>query len=315
MNLPPKIKTAIDIGGLLTALVVDLVLNIICFKTLAPDWVSMIAFISIGIMIVLFVFRSWSKRQYIPWLIFVSVVFFFDYSYMLETTRVQSVELTQETDSEIVRLDNSIADATEAIKDLRAQYKEAMQRDTMDQIQTQIEVENSKLEQYEADRTARFNLVETGVTHKTVISADNIFNAIPNAIKAKRIIPVIIFALCFLGLQLVVVTSLDRDEKIKAPVIPKEQPTPVQKKVIRDEDIRRFIKWSWIRVSEKTSNSVVPRQVFFDLVNKQNIEFDRDIYDTLVKVCIKENLVNKDGRAVIEDEDQIFKVIKKSDLV
>jgi len=90
MRIPKRLETFIDVGGLLVALIVDIVINFICFLSLSPDIVTAVAFVSIGIMCVLFVFRAWSKGQVIPWLVFVSVVFFFDYSFSLETTKIQS---------------------------------------------------------------------------------------------------------------------------------------------------------------------------------------------------------------------------------
>src|SRR5574344_1991327 len=98
MKLPPKLEKSIDVIGMLTALITDLTMNIICFLLLAPDMLTAVAFALIGVMIVLFVFRSWSKGQIFAWLIFVLVVFFFDYSLALEATNAQTARVAQTVD-------------------------------------------------------------------------------------------------------------------------------------------------------------------------------------------------------------------------
>lgn len=213
MKLPPAIKQIVDIGGLITGLVVDIVMNVICFKTLAPDPLTAIAFIAIGVMIVLFVFRSWSKNQIPAWIVFVAVVFFFDYSYTLEATRAQSNESNAEaamyTDSEIIRIDSEIKAKDIELIDLRSQYDKAMKRETLAEIKGFIDVSQSKRDQYEIERKERIIKLQG----RSNITSKAIFDAIPNAIRDGRIMALIVFALIFLGLQFIIASSTDRENK------------------------------------------------------------------------------------------------------
>lgn len=315
MNLPPKINTIIDAGGLLVALIVDIVLNIICFSVLAPDTLTRVAFVAIGVMIVLFVFRSWSKRQFVAWGIFVIVVFFFDLSFTLEATRTQAEEIQQAQDTELVRIDGLITDTNEAIKDLRLQYKEAMKRETMDELQIQLDNEQVKLSKYESDRDNRFELVESGETSKTEISAENIFNAIPNAFNSRRLIPLFIWALVFLGVQLIVASSIDNKVKPSEPVKPtpkKRKPRAKRPKIrpsITLNDVKLWVRWNWYRVTEGQSDYLIDKSVFFSGIAKQDIEFDESKYDYLLKRAKELKVVDSKGHALVKDEAKAVAII------
>ena len=67
MRLPKKLNNIIDFLGIIIPLIVDLVMNIVSFSILAPDLLSRIAFVALAIMIVIFVPRSWSKRQFLSY--------------------------------------------------------------------------------------------------------------------------------------------------------------------------------------------------------------------------------------------------------
>ena len=320
MNLPPKINNIIDAGGLLVALIVDVVLNIICFSVLAPDTLTRVAFVAIGVMIVLFVFRSWSKRQYIAWGVFVIVVFFFDLSFTLESTRTQAEEVNKTQDTELVRIDGLIADTNDAIKDLRQQYKEAMRRETMDELQIQLDNEQTKLAKYTEDRDKRFALVEEGKTNKVEISAENIFNAIPNAFKSRRLIPLFIWALVFFGVQLIVASSIDN--KIKS--APPKKRAPAKKRKPRAKakqkketshpnitlnDVKLWVRWNWYRVTEGQSDYLIDKSVFFSGLAKQDIEFEESKYDYLLKRAKELKVVDSKGHALVKDEAKAVAII------
>jgi len=323
MNLPPKINTIIDAGGLLVALVVDIVLNIICFSVLAPDTLTRVAFVAIGVMIVLFVFRSWSKRQFVAWGIFVIVVFFFDLSFTLEATRTQAEETQQTQDTELTRIDGLITDTNEAIKDLRLQYKEAMKRETMDELQIQLDNEQVKLSKYEDDRDKRFEMVESGETSKTEISAENIFNAIPNAFNSRRLIPLFIWALVFLGVQLIVASSIDNKKELHKynkntkktdPKKRKRKPRsrPAEPKIrpnITLNDVKLWVRWNWYRVTEGQSDYLIDKSVFFSGIAKQDIEFDESKYDYLLKRAKELKVIDSKGHALVKDEAKAVGII------
>lgn len=225
MKLPAKFEKGIDFTGALVALVVDLVLNLVCFTMLAPDTLTAAAFGLIGGMIVLFVFRSWSKGQKLAWLIFVSVVFFFDLSFSLEATRAQAnttqtVDLVAiyAADPELTRLKGKQDEVSVALADLQIQYKEAAKRDTMAELAEQMKQKQSESKYYEDQYQKRRELVEKNAQAKVKhvkLSADAIFSAIPNAYKDGRYLQLIVYGLIFFGLQLIVAVSIEPITKAK----------------------------------------------------------------------------------------------------
>jgi len=348
MKLPPALERIIDTGGLIVALVVDIVMNVICFYTLAPDALTAVAFVSIGVMIVLFVFRSWSKNQIPAWIVFVAVVFFFDYSFTLEATRAQANEDPNAVydDIEVSRLDSEMKKIDSSIEGLRTEYSKAMKRETLSEINEAIKAEQTKRDQYELDRKSRINKIAS----KSKMTSTSIFNAIPNAARDGRIIPLIVFGLIFAGLQFIISSSVDRKGKkspiaapgepvIPAPIelhsdvipappatepakiepIPVIVPAPVLvippeplKSTIPSDLIEIFVKLSWYRLRMRTADFITPEDVFFDFIDRQKRVFTKEVYKILVQKCIDLQITDIRGCILVKDEAKAMEMLNAS---
>ena len=298
MKLPKKLNNIIDFLGIIIPLVVDLVMNIVSFSILAPDILSRIAFVALAIMIVIFVPRSWAKRQYISYIIFVSVVVFADWSFTLATTtETVTVQEAVINDSELTRLRGNIEKTELKIEDLHKQYYEANKRDTLAELNKQIEFEQSRLNKLEDEYNARLKNTEQKA-ERTSLSSDDIFMAIPNAIKHKKIIPLIVWFLVFLGTQLVVATSIDNKNE-STPV-----PTPAPKKLlpanITEEDIKKWVHISYYQVTNQGNNLILNLENYVKLDNN----FDEKKYNIIYKLAMQSGVIDRYGHALIIDEDE-----------
>lgn len=296
MKLPKKLNNIIDFLGIIIPLIVDLVMNIVSFSILAPDILSRIAFVALAIMIVIFVPRSWAKRQYISYIIFVSVVVFADWSFTLATTtETVTVQEAVINDSELTRLRGNIEKTELKIEDLHKQYYEANKRDTLAELNKQIEFEQSRLNKLEDEYNARLKNTEQKA-ERTSLSSDDIFMAIPNAIKHKKIIPLIVWFLVFLGTQLVVATSIDnKNESTPAP-------TPAPKKLlpanITEEDIKKWVHISYYQVTNQGNNLILNLENYVKLDNN----FDEKKYNIISKLAMQSGVIDRYGHALIIDE-------------
>lgn len=298
MKLPKKLNNIIDFLGIIIPLVVDLVMNIVSFSILAPDILSRIAFVALAIMIVIFVPRSWAKRQYISYIIFVSVVVFADWSFTLATTtETVTVQEAVINDSELTRLRGNIEKTELKIEDLHKQYYEANKRDTLAELNKQIEFEQSRLNKLEDEYNARLKNTEQKA-ERTSLSSDDIFMAIPNAIKHKKIIPLIVWFLVFLGTQLVVATSIDNKNE-SAP-----EPTPAPKKLlpanITEEDIKKWVHISYYQVTNQGNNLILNLENYVKLDNN----FDEKKYNIIYKLAMQSGVIDRYGHALIIDEGE-----------
>lgn len=298
MKLPKKLNNIIDFLGIIIPLVVDLVMNIVSFSILAPDILSRIAFVALAIMIVIFVPRSWAKRQYISYIIFVSVVVFADWSFTLATTtETVTVQEAVINDSELTRLRGNIEKTELKIEDLHKQYYEANKRDTLAELNKQIEFEQSRLNKLEDEYNARLKNTEQKA-ERTSLSSDDIFMAIPNAIKHKKIIPLIVWFLVFLGTQLVVATSIDNKNE------PTPAPTPAPKKLlpanITEEDIKKWVHISYYQVTNQGNNLILNLENYVKLDNN----FDEKKYNIIYKLAMQSGVIDRYGHALIIDEGE-----------
>ena len=307
MRLPKKLNNIIDFLGIIIPLIVDLVMNIVSFSILAPDFLSRIAFIALAIMIVVFVPRAWSKRQFISYAIFVSVVVFADWSFTLATTGEKintTAAITQ--DAELERLRGNIDKTELKIEDLHKQYYEANKRDTLAELNAQIQFEQNRLQKLEADYEARLKHTEQNAT-KNTLTAEDIFNAIPNAIKERRIIPLVVWFLVFLGVQLVVATSIDIKEEHKSA---QSEPVEVQLKQtlpnnITLEDVKSWVHGSYYHITNQGSNLILSMENFFRLLPN----FSMNKYPVIRNIAEQNGVIDKFGHALIIDETEAVKKI------
>ena len=327
MKLPPRLELPIDIGGLIVALVVDIVMNVVCFATLAPDMITRVSFVSIGVMIVLFVPRSWSKRQFIAWAIFTAVVFFFDYSFSLVATKAQAEHVTVNVfdDAEVKRLESEKAAHDARISGLQAQYAAAAKRETMDQLNTMIADERALAVKADADRTARIReLQRSTATHSGITSAQ-IFNAVPDAARDGRWIQLVIFGLIFIGLQLIIATSIDNGKVIisrrtldamdkamdNLPPVEPITPAPTDDApIVTPDDVDRFCRWTWFRIDgserntegDKITRDALPRDVLLEYLRRRGEPMSEQVYDLINEAAHALNII--DDRDIIGVDDK-----------
>jgi hypothetical protein len=296
LKLPEKLEKAIDGIGLLIALIVDLIVIPICMITIAPDFLTKIAFVCIGVTIVLFVFRSWAKGQKWAWLVFASVVFFFDFSFSIVATQAQSQKVDISQDTELKRIDGEIATSQNQITKLQDERTISTRPETIASISSDIQTENRKIDGLAVDRKAREKeLAKTGGIY---ITADSVFTSIPDAWARKRYIPLVVFGLIFLGLQMVVVTSIDapkKKDKKTVEVVPAE---PVKNILTVSEWIR--LEWRGTELDPPKPYVASP-EVMNAYCKIANIPWDdeaKSLHADCLKKCYEAGIFSKDNRIV-----------------
>lgn len=303
MRLPKRLNNIIDFLGIIVPLIVDLVMNVISFSLLAPDTITKIAFIALAIMIVIFVPRAWSKRQYLSYAIFVVVVVFADWSFTLATTgeNIKAESASVYEDAELLRLRGNIEKSEAIIENLHQQYHEAQRRETMTELNAQIEAETARRDKYENEYKIQLEVI-TKKAEKNNLVADDIFNAIPSAIKNRRYIPLVIWFFVFMGVQLVVATSIDNRDTVT-------EPAPVPKKNTRftDEEIKIFVHTGWYNVSTQGTNIILSPESFFNL----QPGFNMKRYEELRKAAIKERIIDQFNHALVVDEAEAERRLKE----
>lgn len=311
MKLHPKLEKTIDIVGLLIALIVDLIVIPICMLTLAPDFLTKIAFVCIGVTIVLFVFRSWAKGQKGSWLIFTVVVFFFDYSFALVTTQAQTNKQTVTIDSEIVKIEKDIYLANEQIKKLRDERTISTRPETIASISEDIKTEERNIEIYRDDKVKRQKAVEK--SGGVYITADSVFTSIPDALSKKRYIPLIVFGFIFLGLQAVVVTSIDSPDKKKRET-KQEEIKEESKKVEIFHKKRRITLEFWVKIlwsGEKAGKPRIPSETLvIQYCQAKGIDLPIELHQKYLKDAVDAKLISPEG-ILWKNEEKSLEVLKK----
>ena len=303
MKLPERLEKVIDTTGIIIALVVDLIVIPICMVTIAPDLLTKIAFLCIGVTIVLFVFRSWAKGQKCAWLIFAATVFFFDFSFALIATQMQTHKKETGNDAEIVRIDTEISKANAQIIKLQEERTISTRPETIQSISKDIETENTRIREYGIKREAREKeLKKSGGIY---ITADSVFNAIPQAIQERRYIPLTVFGLIFLGLQMVIVTSIDSPKKKKREET-KEEPkaetvkenVPEQKPEVSTNSytLDDWITWAWYGAERREKPIVPSLKAMEEYAYLASKEWDTEKHIAYIELAEKAGLIDTTGK-------------------
>jgi hypothetical protein len=202
-----------DSGSLLVAIVIDLVLNIVVFYTIAPDGVTRVGMISLAFVVVLFGLRSWMKGWKTLWAMFALITAFSDLSFALAVTDNQSATVYDPLkDRELLRLQRKVQDDSNYLQELRAKQVE-QGAGYKAQVEAAVEQSNKsagELSVYTLRRASEPRNSEMG------ISSSKVFTAIPTAVLSSdvaRWLALVFFTLIFVGLQLTIVSSAS---KVKA---------------------------------------------------------------------------------------------------
>jgi len=198
----------LDTGALIIALVVDILMNIVVFYTIAFDTATRIGMVSLAFVVVLFSVRAWIKGGWqgrALWAMFALIASFSDVSLALATTQSQATHI--------------VYDATKDKDLLSLQDQAKKDSDFLDGLRTKQLTEGSGFKSQIDAATIQYNTSSGAVKSykpkpdsvaEEYISSSKVFTAIPDALlsgKTDREIALFLFTLLFVALQLTIVSS------------------------------------------------------------------------------------------------------------
>lgn len=289
----PTLNKILDGYGLIVALAIDILIVGICFVVVSPGVIEAIAMAALSLVVVLFGVRAWIKGNKVLWAMFAFVAFFFDLSFVLVSTDVQSKSTGPDT--ELVRLTTKQDEADADVRDLQRQYDEAGKRETMDQIYGQLLIARDVSAAAKIDRDERLRAKENA---KPPITADGLFSAIPDAVKPKRWIPLIVFAILFSGLQLTIISAAT-----DAPVARVRRRDAPEVK----EDVEN---WVWSNWAGKNGR-IISFESFRKFWDSKG-GFDEDMYKKIKQAAIDSGVISPGDEILIEDKAEAQRIIEIS---
>lgn len=206
-----------DFIALLVAMGVDFLFNFVFFSFISVDAYTQVGFSAIVFLIVFYKVRALSKakrRFSFLWLILSILTFYGGLSFSLLDIKYQADNINRKqeliekakTDSELKRLDQNIKTKQDSETDLQRQYREAVKRETMDQLYALWQNAVKQREQSERDRRDYYELIIDA--KKITIKAEDAFTAIPDAIKRGVYVEVLFLALIFFSIEAAVWTTV-----------------------------------------------------------------------------------------------------------
>jgi len=201
---------AVDSGALAVGVGISMILNVVVFFVISPDWITAIGMVTLAPVIVLFSVRGWILGGWIGktwWAMFVIVEVFSGISFALASTDLQAK--TEGVDTELTRLTAKVEHDQTALDDLQAKYNAIGEgfRGELTVRQTAISDARKALDGSELARREYLALKAKEGKEGVSLTSDKVFSAIPDAVTSGRWIQLAFFTLIFTGLALTVVSS------------------------------------------------------------------------------------------------------------
>lgn len=243
---------ALDSFGLLVATAVSLVTITAGMFNLGVGFFDRFALIAIGWVIVLFGMRSWDRARNLKkagtrlrerwyyillWAMCASISFFFNTSTFLSLTDAQSTGVSQARELDLAALQREALASDPVLEtlatdlsqaqaylrdDILPRYDDAFRGSTVDSFLASKTAQEQKIAAIEVDiRERRAQVIQSAVEQArriedragTVVSSDSVFNAIGKAALDGRWIALLIFIIMFAGLEIIIIVSINEDEK------------------------------------------------------------------------------------------------------
>ena len=204
-----KLNILLDRLGLAIAMLVDLILGFVFFIMIAVDPLTMSAFCGLAALAVLFKVRALFKGNILLWICFAGVTFFASWSLALAVTSYQTDHqpgtgaVKSVSDIELAFRQVRETEMYRRWQDLQEQYKTAVRRETMDQLDRQITEARQLYEKAGADRKSWQEKMETALS-RPELKANDVFMAIPDAFRQGIWFRLVFFGFVFLTIELTI---------------------------------------------------------------------------------------------------------------
>jgi energy-coupling factor transporter transmembrane protein EcfT len=307
------IQKLLDGYALIAAMIADIGILLVCFIVVSPGPVEAVGMSILSLVVVLFAVRAWIKGGFLGksvWAMFALVAFFFDLSFVLVSTDMQTQTAQSKTvDSELIRLEAVSKRALDSLDKAQLRYDDALNRgnskSTLDAIKSTLDAAQGNFDNAEKLYQSRLVKSESGLTQSEhrQLSADSLSTAIYDAAtsgKPGRITFLILFGLLFLGLQLTMVTAANSTKATPAKTIPE----PVTDSTKR---MQNFVSKCWYNVNRKNGNGNILQ--FGSLNYYTKGQFTKDEYKANIAKLKSAKIIDDEGKILINNEAHAVDVL------
>lgn len=302
----------LDRWALIGGVLIDLVLNVISFVTTGPDLVSKLALGLLAVIVVLFSVRAYLKEKKALWLMLAFVATFYDVSFTMATTAAKT-EAVEGEDLELKRLTAQADEARETLKAREAGYNEigSGYRSELAVRDQGIKDARAAVERAEAKREEYLKQKKTIHDETEALTADRIYYAIPEAIKAGRWIQLLITILVFFGLQWTIALAAKTEKEKPQEAVKEKKKAPAIKREIPKHVVQLWVKMAWYRYSQGKADRVPAEGEIRAVFNKREIPFLDPWHGILMDKARALGFVDESGK-IKAKEPEVKKALDKA---
>jgi antitoxin component HigA of HigAB toxin-antitoxin module len=336
MLLPEWANKFVKGAAILIGVVADGIMLFACFTSQTSDLMGKVAFGTLGIMIILLIPILYNERAYKLWLCAVTVAIFFDTSFLLAQTDTERAQIvaTVENDQELKRLTIKADSAAAALQKKQDEYDKSQNGATLRELNNQINQarEDSKIS--DKARQDRFNAIESGAVVLNPLTSQDIFDAIPKALRSGRQLQAFMYGLIAIIIQGMIVFALsekikrrnwfrdilgrilesvqDKIEQKLDPKLPPVKSDEIQQigpKVVKKwsttprDIVEKFVKTNWIGFKSNKSKKILSQQSFIEFYSTRG-GFSIDDYKRLKQLSIDRGVISPGDEIIIFDENK-----------
>jgi hypothetical protein len=320
-------KVALGVG-----VIADGIMIFICFIMQPNEPIAQVAFAALGITIVLLIPITKNEGAFKLWLCLVFIAIFFDTSYLLASTKTSgAIVETVETDQYLKQLSESYEQSLIDFNSQQLSYSQAL-KDPSITTKTMALVDknfnDAKLSKNEKEKkkTDRYELVKSGKVISIRITADIIFNAIPDAIwgHEQRRVQAFIYGLMAIVIQGMIVFALNRKKKVSRIKFIIDALTNrlyenienklkiksvIDRPFIDISLIENFVTANWIGLRSNNTKKILSPQSFIEFYSTRG-GFNVDDYKKIKQRAIDRQVITPGDEIILSNESDAIEALR-----
>lgn len=229
-----KILRILDWSGLIIVIIVQIGVMTVSMMRIAPGPLETIGLVISGIAIVLFAPRAFAKfvvyrkpRYIINYIMLELVTLFFGWSFVLSATFAQTdsfaIDITPQNDVVLLEYYDQRDRIEQQLVQRREEFDQSVRAETIQNIQNEQQQLQEELRSINSIIQIRLQAIADGTVTQQArerasrLSAEQIFQAIPNAIEEGRHIQVVVWFIFTGSISLMIINALADEVAVQIP--------------------------------------------------------------------------------------------------
>ncbi len=285
-----------------------------------------VGYVSLGIAAVIFAPRAFEKgiyeksytRKSIYFVNYALLAFYsifigisFSLAGTLKLNEISGINITVDNDPVLQDIEDRLSVALNVLEGQKAEFGQSSRESTVGSAQGGMRGSESDLRKIQNEKKERLDEIESGKATQQArrnaakLSADDIFQAIPNAWSSGRRIQVLFWMCLIFGIELMIINALATATPA-GPTRRKREPKPAQ---LTGKQISAWLDVEFYGFENGKTTKILPKSTFAEFKNRRKEQFNPKLFDTLVSRARECGVIDEYDKILVTDKSRAAALI------